>query len=365
MHRFVVGLMTAVVAGLVAAAPSEATVTPGIASVISPADGREVDVAYNADGDELVMIWVAQVGGGGDAIWAQRFTGAGEPVGVAKNVVSTGAAVRSPSIEFVPQHNEYYLAWIAYDDTNSTVEGKRVTDSLSDLGGPFSVAGGEHAGSVDLAQRWAGNMWFIYDAAPGTGGLAAGEYEVFRKIYSPSRTLVDDQLRISEAGSDGDAAVDTTGPAVAWGDVDHMSYLIAWEQQGAIHGQVHHEVNGAPGVDRDDFAISLHDGASDPAIAYSKERHEWLVVYAAGGHVYGRVVSNVAPWDLVGGEIDLSAHADATAQDPSVAWNATGAEWMATWSGTSAIAPGEREVYAQHLGAGHTVVHDDDPLIRM
>jgi hypothetical protein len=365
--RWIMVLVMSVVVGGSAAAPA-AALQSGIATALSAADGREVDVVYNGDRDEVVAIWV-QDEGTGEAIWAQRFTGAGEAIGVAKSVASTGGQVSDPAIEYVPQFGLYYLAWIDPGPSTATVIGKRITFSLSNQGGPFAIAaaGGNadpDAGSVDLAQRWGGNMWVVYDFDPTDGTTVDDEHEIYRKIYSPSRNVVDEQLRISQAGTDGDAAVDAEHVAIAWSDRDRLDYLVAWVQQGQIWGQVHYEVHGAPGVQRDDFAIAgVADGA-DPAIAYSEQLKQWLVVYTAGGHVYARVVHATTGY-AVSAPIDVSAGAGADASHPSVTWNAKGEQWLVAWSGTSAIAPGEREIHLQALRAQRATIDGDDHVLRM
>jgi PKD repeat protein len=125
-------------------------------------------------------------------------------------------------------------------------------------------------------------------------------------------------------------------PAISSNDVDE--YLVLWNDYGEIHGQRVGgdgsllDNSGTPDDESDpgvDFFVSA--GAYDPAVAYSADAGEYLVVYVQSGHyshIYGqRMLDNGSLQNPVF-SISVADHYKAK---PSVAYNPDSQEYLVVW----------------------------------
>jgi Ca2+-binding RTX toxin-like protein len=207
------------------------------------------------------------------------------------------------------------------------------------------------------------------------------EVEIFGQLVSASGTKLGSELRISEAGTDGDANRDALKPAVAYNS-NADEYLVTWQADDLptdgeveIFGQ-RLSATGAE-VGADDFRISeagtdgdpFRDG-TEPGIAYNPTANEYLVSWRADDlatneefEIFGQLVN--AKGEKLGSELRISsvgADADATreASDPAIAYDSTANEYLVSWIADDLATNSENEIFGQRLGATGAEVGADD-----
>jgi len=222
-------------------------------------------VAYNSTNDQFLVVWMADESSGSSIdeeyeIYGQRIDADdGSIVGSRFRISNMG-----------PDSNSSYVATnphVAYNSTNN-----------------------------EYLVVWAGT--------DNSGSLVAGENEIFgQRIDASTGTPVgSDDFRISDLGTDGDAAIDADRPRVAYNANDN-EYLVVWsgddtlDGESEIYGQRLNAATGAE-VGTNDFRISdmgpngstiYFAGPSD--VAFDPVRGEYLVVWVGDDNT-GTLVNN-------------------------------------------------------------------------
>ncbi len=203
------------------------------------------------------------------------------------------------------------------------------------------------------------------------GFATADEFEVFGQRVSAAGAELGTDFRISNVGTDGDAARNPSNPAVAYSETAN-EYLVTWSGDGLatndedeVFGQ---RVSAAGAELGTDFRISnvgadldAARDASDPAVAYNAIANEYLVTWSGAGlaaanedEVFGQRIS--AAGAELGADFRISnvgtdADADRDGTSPAVAYSQTANEYLVTWSGDGLAIDNEDEVFGQRLSA--------------
>jgi hypothetical protein len=307
----------------------------------------------------------------------------------------------SPAAAYNPLLNEYLVVWAgdnndgAWIDGEFEIYGRRVNAAtgaivgddirLSSMG---PVADTDYAGQQpDVAYNSAANEYLVvWSGSDDSGSLTVGELEIYgQRVSALGAEVGVDDFRISDMGTDGNAAIDALAPAAVYNSQSN-EFLVVWygdddagalvDEEFEIYGQ-RLSAAGAP-LGTNDFRISAAgpDGNSSysailPAAAHNSSANEYLVVWHADTNagelvndefeIYGQRL-NAAGTATGADDFRLSQMgADGNAADygilPGAAYLAATDEYLVVWQGVNdSLALGETEIFGQRLdGAGALV----------
>jgi len=192
------------------------------------------------------------------------------------------------------------------------------TSSGGEIGIPFVIASGG-ARFPDVA----------YNSVDGTYLAVWVDYSVqsvpvvFGRRVSNTGSSIGNAFRISEVATGG-----AYYPAVAYNATDN-EFLVSFDTDPTIHGQ---RVRGSDGaLVGGNFGIGVVDGGRS-SVAWNPIGNNYLVAYWAfpGGptEIYGRRLNNTG--SLIGNEFNIS-NDNRFSGYPSVAWGASGNQFLVTW----------------------------------
>ena len=230
----------------------------------------------------------------------------------------------------------FLVVWSGDDDTPPQVEGaleifgRRVSATTGEpIGGTFFIS---ETGPIGDAARDAETPAVAFNSAEAeyfivwSGDESAdNEYEIWGGRVTGSGILLENDIRISDMGPDGNAAYDAVSPAIAYDPVTN-EYLVAWSGD---------DDTGALVEDELDIYIQRLDSNGDP-VGTNDLR-----------------ISSMGP--------DGDPAYDALS--PGVAYNSVDDEYLVVWSGdddTGSLVENEHEIYAQRItsGGAQTGVND-------
>jgi subtilisin-like proprotein convertase family protein len=263
----------------------------------SPFDYKAVDssVAYNRRSNEYLVVWgVEDSVAPRSYVAAQRIDAAtGAPIGTDDFRISDFFAPTDdvdPAVVWNSADNEYLVAWFNADSVQ--IHGQRLSATGAEVGvNDFQVsaqATGEHPSAAYNATD---NEYLVVWASRLVP--ASFEREVFGQRLSAAGAELGGDVRISQMGPDGDHRFQGRSPDVAHNTLRN-EYLVVWEgneTEGIEFGGAENEIYGrrlgadgggvgaqfpisdmgTPGFDR--------YGAGDPAVAFSPDTGEYLVVW--------------------------------------------------------------------------------------
>ncbi len=188
-------------------------------------------------------------------------------------------------------------------------------------------------------------------------------------------------FRISDVGTDGNAALDAGAPAVAYNSTDN-EYLVVWTAATGcpsppvntcfteVHGQRINATTGAE-LGTDDFQISDRNSrrtnaAQNPAVAYNSIDNEYLVVWSGDPGVLTGLEE-----EIFGQRIDAATGAEIGTNDfrisdmgpdgddfwkagfPAVTYNRVSNEYLVVWNGDDPANSDSSfvQIYGQRINA--------------
>jgi phosphotransferase system HPr-like phosphotransfer protein len=315
------------------------------------------------------------------------------PVGTDFRISSAGTdgdAARSAlnaAVAYNQAANEYLVTWAADGlaaDNETEIFGQRVSAAGAELGTDFRIS---NTGTDGDAARDALQPAVAYNATANeylvtwqADGLATDEEsEIFGQRVSAAGAEVGTDFRISNTGTDGDAARDAFTPKVAYNPTTN-EYMVVFQADGlATDGETEifgQRVSAAGAELGTDFRISSvgNDGdatrdSDNPGVAYSSAANEYLVIWSGDGltidgesEVFGQRVSAAGAElgtdfriSTVGTDGDVTRGAFTT----SVAYNPTANEYLVTWEGDGLALDEEFEVFGQRVSAAGTELGTD------
>lgn len=290
---------------------------------------------------------------------------------------------------------EYLVVWAADDQDvegiasgETEVYGQLVSNRgvirshfrISDAGGT-----GNHSGvarSPDVVWNAEENQYLVvWNGIDPDSTNGEGESEIFGQLLNDrGQEIGENDFRISDVGSAGDATARAYSPSVAWNEAT-SDYLVAWSAHDPdTHAPFQTEIVGqrldADGheIGVNDFPISqLEEGAFsvhlESDIAVNRESGEYLVSWVAlnnnGDLLEGQLL------DASGSEIGpnnfrISDGDGIDVLNPSLAYNSQENEYFVTWAGTNrdiGLAGGETEIFGQFVSAAGDRKLEDDLMI--
>jgi RTX calcium-binding nonapeptide repeat (4 copies)/Putative metal-binding motif len=374
--------------------------TPGTQQRVSSDYADDPQAAYNAQGDQYLVVWQAQEAAGGNTeIFGRLVNGAGDPVGAEFQISSMGP-VGTPqlfswqaAVAYNAQANEYLVTWVGRD-TGDVYEifGQRLTAAGAETGTDdfrISTMGPDSNFQVlqgSIAYNAQANEYLVaWSGEDNTGGPGPFEHEVYaQRLTAAGAETGTNDVRISSMGPDGNTNFEGTFPAVAYNSQAN-EYLVTWDgnesagpndREYEIYGQRLTAAGAATGAD--DFRISTMgpDGdnlfdAHDPAVAYNAQANEYLVTWTGvdgapladhESEIFGqRLDAGGAATGADDFRVSTAMGADGNAccgaGSPAVAYNPQSNEYLAIWEGVPA---GESEIYGQRFTAAGVATGRDD-----
>ena len=212
-------------------------------------------VAYNATNNLYLVVWegdddTAPLVDDETEIFAQLLTAAGAETGPNDFRISdmgTDGNVAYdawyPDVAWNATDNEFLVVWSGDDDTGSLVDneyeiyGQRISDAGAEIGGDLRLSdmgatdgnSSFDADSPSVSYNATDNVYLVvWRADDDTASLVDDETEVFFQVVAGATGAeVGPDERISDMGTDGDAASDAWDPDVAWNSTDN-EFLVVW-----------------------------------------------------------------------------------------------------------------------------------------
>jgi hypothetical protein len=268
------------------------------------------DVTVNGGAGEYLVVWMgveAPLVNNETEIFGQRLTAAGAEVGTNdfrfSDMGPEGTATyraSDPAAVFNPAANAYLVVWYGNDDTpplapgEDEIYGQRLSADGSEIGandfrisdmGPDGNAA-FYACCSAVAYNATANEYFVtWNGDDDTPPLVDNEYEVFaQRLDGAGSQVGGNDVRISQAGPDGNAQYSAGSPAVAWGQARN-EYLLVWDGDDDLPGLVVNEGEvfarragavpapppapppGTPGLDQTDPVLTLVGALRQRAVA--------------------------------------------------------------------------------------------------
>jgi hypothetical protein len=207
----------------------------------------------------------------------------------------------------------------------------------------------------------------VFRADPATDN----EFEIYGRRVSAAGAPLGTDFRISNVGTDGDAARDADAPAVAYNQGTN-EYMVVWSGD-PLPADEEHEIYfqrvsaaGAPDAQGDVRVSNVDPGGPDrdaerPSVAANPETSQYLVTWQADDdevddklEIYSRLISG-AGVPVVSGDERISNGAPDSEQTfdslaPDVAYNPASNEYLIVWQGEAFVDhPGLAEIFAQRV----------------
>jgi uncharacterized repeat protein (TIGR01451 family) len=361
-------------------------------------DAIDPAVAYNSNQNEFYVVWaaddpVATVDGKLE-IYGQRVSVTdGSNIGLPQRISTMGDATNAlqydaqrPAVVYNPNVNEYLVVWQADDDSlgDNEVEiyANRVSASSGNLlGSQIRVSHTTDAGS----QRDALNTAVSYSTQSNRylivwqgDAQADNETEIYGALLDDSGSEQVTDFRISTMGTDGDASYRGQQPDVAYNSSTNEFYVV-WSGDNPAQAAGAYEIygrrlNAATGAfiggqqrlsDMGSVDSDANFAAQKPAVAYSSDQNQYLVVWLGDDdtngldnkyEIYGQRVlaTNSEAGNDTRISTTLTAAAAYRAINPDVAYDASQDQYKVIWRGDqngSGLVDNHFEIFSQTLQA--------------
>ncbi len=299
-------------------------------------------IAYNDDLDEYLLVWTdLRTNALYPDVYGQIVSGAGVPRG--DNFVIRDEAnnyLSFPDVAYDTNNQRYLVVW--EDSAEDDIEGQLLDQDGSFFGAAFNVmdgTSGDPCATPAVAfHPPTGTYFVVYRRG------VAGNYNIQGKRVSAAGAVAATDYGVSIA------AGDQTDPDVSVNPATGGDFLVVWEDgRGAvdqIYGALLYDTTWFLGTE---FVISANatEARTDPAVAFSPDASEWLVVFerdAAGdSQIVGRRVT--AAGATTGNNFGICGDAE-DQLEPAVAYDTNSDQFLVAWederNGTSPDIYGRR-----------------------
>ncbi|MEZ5098765.1 MAG: hypothetical protein R3C15_02970 [Thermoleophilia bacterium] len=375
-------------------------------------DAQDSAIAYNSVDHEFLVVWTGDrtvgLSGSEDEVFGRLLDASGQPIGTQFRISDMGPdgdaafdAAR-PAVAYNPDANEYLVVWEADDssplvDNESEIFGQRLSADgaevgtndfrISDLGTGIMFPVQASAIRADVAYNPVSHEYLVvWDGDDNVAPLADDEFEVWgQRLTQTGSEVGADDFRISSLGPDGDASYWAQDAAIAV-NTQTGEYLVAFSGDddtaplvdGELEVYVQRLSSTGAAVGTDDQRITdigppgetVYYG-NEPDVVYSPAADEYLVAFALRDGITPDEESEIGVQRLsaAGAEVGTDDQVisdmgpitgSGFAVGPSVAYNATGLEYLVAWEGVDEVDPAnEQEIFAQRLDTSGAEVQDD------
>ncbi|MCJ7696011.1 MAG: M4 family metallopeptidase, partial [Anaerolineaceae bacterium] len=296
--------------------------------MISGPDGsvrQNPAVAYNSTAGEFLVIWDQEYAPTDHDIYVQRVNTAGELVGSVISVDYTIADDSLPDLVYNPVSGEYLAVWERYHTEQSEVYAQRLDGSGNPVsGGGFYVADDsmDESGAAVEFNAGTGEFMVVYHIQS-----ASDNYDIYGQRVSSIGSLSGGLIQISTASGH------QLQPQLGY-NAETEQFLVVWQDARTtqdIYGQF---VDGAGALTGGNFAIA-NEGSNyrnNPQIAYQPNGKEYMVTWSMNApgedvNIYYRRVSGDGSFP----ELEVLTSGEATLEEqPSIAAG-NGLNYLLTW----------------------------------
>lgn len=269
----------------------------GMAGMTHPAPGdqEKLQIAYNPDDDEYLVVWQDYRNGVNWDIYGQRVDGDGALLGANIAILpSTGSedALHRTNPQVVYGANKYLLVWQHYSSSNTTYD---VYGRLLNRGGSFATSAFAIASALDSsgkAMKESPNDVVFNSSSNQFLVLWKAEYSsndwdiLGRHVAATGST--GSYIQISALS--GYVEIDAAGAY----NPDNSQYLVVWDStnQIGIHTVYGRRLTGSGTVTTTD-TIQISTSQAPLAMAdtlYQMDSDRYIVVWQQGGDIYSRGV---------------------------------------------------------------------------
>ncbi len=283
-------------------------------------------VAYNDDQGEYLVVWAD--GRGNGAYWdiyGQFVTAGGLPKG--DNFVIRDEATNIltyPDVAYDTTNQRYLVVW--YDLSEVDVEGQILNSDGSAFGSALNIAEGDPGdmrGYPAVAfHPQLGEYLVVYH------GGAAGNLNIYGKRVGAAGSVGATEYGVSTA------AGDQTDPDVSVDPSTGGDFLIVWEDGRVATDQIYGCLMYSTWFLGAEFVISTHatEARTDPAVAFSPDADEWLVVFerdvAGDSQIVGQRVTSAGA--ATGNNFGICGDAE-DQTDPALAYDTHSNQFLVAW----------------------------------
>lgn len=378
-----------------------------ISAIGAERDAAAPHSAYNADDNEYLVVWMGNGLSGAESIGVAEVFGrrvnaaTGAPLGADFRIshMSDGGKDRAaygPKVVYNSTSHEYLVVWHGQGNQSSPdqtfeIYGQRMSRAGAEVEKDFRISTitdlGKIMGSfvrasshVDVAWNSANNQYLVVWDAMGQPEEII-RTEVFGQLLNATGGAVGKNFRISNTNDQG-AEFNAVLPAVAYNSQNNQ-YLVVWtgpsknKSQNEIWAQALSAEGAAIGKGNGDFPVSqVSTGigsdrdASAPQIAYNGSGNEYLVVFQANAvpgadnaqanEVFGQRINAATLLETGPNDFRISNTPGSfmnRADNPRVAFNSKGLEYMVVWRGVRTDVP--FEIFGQRLSLEGSEIEAD------
>lgn len=374
-------------------------------------DAVTPDVAYNSTRREYLVVWRNDAGVDDEfEIFGSRVNAAGV-TGPTVRISNMGPArdpnfvARDPAVVYNTRDDRYLVTWWGnhdlpgLDPQELEIYAQILSGSAIPIGDMFRVsqAGPDNdrayeAFSPRAVYNTIRNQYLIvWAGSDDAGDMVPGETEIFVRLFHDTGAPVASQeLRISEAGTDGDLSVSARLPDVTYNPAQD-EYLVVWQANDAnadlpqgkteIFGQLLDASSNQTGAN--DFRISMTGAtysaghyAQQARASYEPSTGQYVVIWQAnddfGGtgrerEIAGQFVeadgARILDQDLRLSQMGPDGDDGYRATQPALACAPESPSCLVVWSGdhnAGTLVDDEREIFGQLLGENTPPVAQPD-----
>ncbi len=354
-------------------------------------DAGSPDTAYNADDKEYLVVWV------GNGLSVAELRGVDEIFGRRVNA-STGASVGAdfrisnmsdggkdraaygPKVVYNNTSHEYLVVWHgqgspASPDAMFEIYGQRLSRTGAEIEKDFRISTTTDLGKImgsfvrasahaDVAWNSSNNQYLVVWDAMGQPDEII-RTEIFGQLLNATGGAIGKNFRISNTNDQG-AEFNAGLPAIAYNSTNKQ-YMVVWagpfkvKSQNEVWGQALDASGVLVGKGNGDFLISQMTtkigsdrDSSAPQIAYNNSNNEYLVVFHATGvpgvdnnnmtEVFGQRINAATRLEIGPNDFRISNTTGGRmngADNPRVAFNDRGLEYLIVWRGIRTDVPFE------------------------
>jgi PKD repeat protein len=316
----------------------------------SPAQNQQnIQIAYNPDDNEFLLVWQDYRNGNNWDIYAQRLDGDGALLGDNFVINSSSYHQDVPHVIYAPGQDRFLVAWRHYTSASQyDLYGQRLSGTGDIVGSAFAIATGPASTlqtPTDIVYNSQSNQFLVLWQDGRSGKL-----HVWGRHVSLTGSLGSEFQITSVASTDQRAGVG------AYNASNHQ-YLVVWATSDSKI--LARRMTGSGVVTTTDTILLSNNTSIDtPDVVYLDNTTQYLAVWKdnrnagiSGSDIYGRLVTPAGSTN--GSEFVISNHT-ASETVPRLTLSASGGAWV-IWQRNNGATTGQ-DLYARELNSNGQLI---------
>lgn len=311
----------------------------------SPAQNQQnIQIAYNPDDNEFLLVWQDYRNGNNWDIYAQRLDGDGALLG--DNFVINSSAYHQdvPHVMYAPGQDRYLVAWRHYTSASQyDVYGQRLSGTGDFVGSAFAIATGPASTlqtPTDIVYNSQSNQFLVLWQDGRSGKL-----HVFGRHVSLTGSLGSEFQITSVTTTDQKSGVGAY-------NATNNQYLVVWATSDSKI-LARRMTGGGVVTTTDTILLSSNTSIDTPDVVYLSNTTQYLAVWkdnrnavTTGSDIYGRLV---APSGSTNGSEYVISNHGASETVPRLTLSGSGGAWV-VWQRNNGATTGQ-DIYARELNS--------------